>query len=352
MDESERVLLDEGSPHGEWPMDGRFPFPFNPPLVLRSINVTQVFTTYATDYHVPVLVHEVLEYLDVQPGGLYVDGTLGGGGHTQAILDACAPDGRVVAFDRDPNAIATATQRLSAYADRLTIVHANYATAHAHVSQADGWLVDAGVSSHQLDDAERGFSFQRPGPLDMRMGDGPTLADYLADVEEEELARVLREYGEVKGAGRLARAILFDFQQGRFKDTRDLGDMIERVLGRGAGSGRHTRIHPATLVFQALRIAVNDELTGLETAVLSIPQVVKKGGRAVFISFHSLEDRIVKNGFRTLAGAVDDAPRGLPVERPQPKVEILTRKPVVASEEELSFNPRARSAKLRAVRVL
>lgn len=314
--------------------------------------MTQVFSTYATDYHVPVLVHEVLEYLNVRAGGVYVDGTLGGGGHTQAILDASAPDGRVVAFDRDPVAIATAKQRLQGYADRLTIIQGNYADASKHVSQADGWLVDAGVSSHQLDDEERGFSFQRPGPLDMRMGEGPTLSDYLHDVDEEELARVLREFGEVKGAGRLARAILSDFRDGRFRDTRDMGDMIERVLGRGAGSGRQTRIHPATLVFQALRIAVNDELTGLETAVMSIPDVVKKEGRAVFISFHSLEDRIVKNGFRTLAGAVDDLPRGLPVERPKPRVEILTRKPVVASDEELDFNPRARSAKLRAVRVL
>ncbi|MEZ4461156.1 MAG: 16S rRNA (cytosine(1402)-N(4))-methyltransferase RsmH [bacterium] len=311
-----------------------------------------MFSTYATDYHAPVLVREVLEHLHVQPSGVYVDGTLGGGGHTHAILDASSPDGRVVAFDRDPQACEVAKARLNAFGERLTVVNANYALAKDHVTQADAWLVDAGVSSHQLDDAQRGFSFREAGPLDMRMGEGPTLAEYLSDVDEDELARVLREYGEVRSARHLSRCILSDFADGRFQDTRDLAAMIERVVGHGAGSGRQTKMHPATLVFQALRIAVNDELQGLEAAVLSIPEVVRPGGFAVFISFHSLEDRIVKNGFRALTGMHEEIPRGLPVERPEPRVEIVTRKPVTAQEDELEFNPRARSAKLRAVRVL
>lgn len=352
MDESVGFLLDEGSLQGEWPMDGLLSLLSFPAHRPRELTVSNVSATYATSYHAPVLVQEVLEYLGVRPGGLYVDGTLGGGGHSHAILDACSPDGRVVAFDRDPTAIATATKRLEGFGARFQAIHANYAQAATFVSGADGWLVDAGVSSHQLDDATRGFSFRDAGPLDMRMGDGPTLAEYLAEVDEEELTRVLREYGEVRSAGRLARAILHDVSTGKISDTRGLAAMIERVVGHGAGSGRHTRIHPATLVFQGLRIAVNDELTGLDAAVRAIPDVVKAGGTAVFISFHSLEDRIVKNGFRFLAGAMDDAPRGLPVERPKPRVEILTRKPVVATDEEVGINPRARSAKLRAVRVL
>ncbi len=314
--------------------------------------MTEVLSKYGSTYHVPVLVREVLEYLGASPGGLYVDGTLGGGGHTQAILEASAPDGRVVAFDRDPEACAEASKRLSGFGDRLTVINDNYANVAKHVQNVDGWLVDAGVSSHQLDVAARGFSFREAGPLDMRMGDGPLLSEYLGQVEMPELARVLGQYGEVKSAGRLARAILADFAEGKLTNTRELADMVERVVGHGAGSGRKTKMHPATLVFQALRIAVNDELSALEAAVASVPDVVRTGGRAVFISFHSLEDRIVKNGFRDLTGMTEEIPRGLPVERPEPRVEILTRKPVMAKEDELSINPRARSAKLRAVRVL
>lgn len=332
-------------------MDGPLSLPLNPAVQFGDA-VSFEWSTYATEYHAPVLVREVLEYLRVRSGGLYVDGTLGGGGHSHAILDASAPDGHVIAFDRDPDACAVAQARLRAFGERLKVINANYEDVRDYVSDADGWLVDAGVSSHQLDDASRGFSFREAGPLDMRMGDGPTLADYLATVEAGELARVLRQYGEVRHAGHLARAILSDFAAGKVKNTHQLGSMVERVVGRGAGSGRQTKIHPATLVFQALRIAVNDELTALENAVARIPDVVQPGGTAVFISFHSLEDRIVKNGFRALTGQYEDVPRGLPVEAPVPRVEILTRKPVTARDDELEINPRSRSAKLRAVRVL
>ncbi len=315
--------------------------------------------TYGTDYHVPVMVPEVLEYLDVAPAGRYVDGTAGGGGHSAAILEASAPDGRVLAIDRDPEAIETVRERLEDAADRLTLVQGNYGDVlqicqvHDFVD-VDGMLVDAGVSSHQLDEAERGFSFSQEGPLDMRMGpDAPTLEEYFEAVELDELTRALKVYGEVRKAYYVARAILEAFDAGELQTTVDLADVVEKTVGHGAGSGRGTSIHPATLVFQGLRIAINRELDSLEAAVKAVPDVVRTGGRAVFISFHSLEDRIVKHGFRELA---EDCicPPGLPVcgcDAVQ-RVEILTSKPVYASEAEVERNPRARSARLRAVEVL
>ncbi|MFU8805147.1 MAG: 16S rRNA (cytosine(1402)-N(4))-methyltransferase RsmH [Bradymonadaceae bacterium] len=314
---------------------------------------------YATPYHEPVLVAEVLEYLDVKPGGRYVDGTLGGGGHTRAILDRSAPDGKVLAIDRDPQALDVARARLTDAGDRVRFVQGNYGDAASICKQegfedVDGFLVDAGVSSHQLDTAERGFSFSRPGPLDMRMGpDAPTLEEYLTEVSLEELGRVLKVYGELRSWRRLAREILDASHAEKLEDTGDLARLVEGVVGRGAGSGRSTTINPATLVFQALRIAVNRELEHLEAAVEAIPRFVGVGGRAVFISFHSLEDRIVKHGFRTLADPCT-CPPGLPVCicGLEPTVEVLTSKPVQATEEELDQNPRARSARLRAVRVL
>lgn len=321
--------------------------------------MTSLSQKYATAYHTPVLVEEVLRCLDVRPGGLWVDGTLGGGGHTAAILDASAPDGHVIAIDRDTEALAGARARLAAHTGRVTFVQGNYGDVERIVSEqgrgpVDGFLVDAGVSSHQIDTAERGFSFSRPGPLDMRMGpDAPTLAEYLDDVSHGELARALRTYGEIKSAGRIATAILDAWKGGRLSTTADLREVVLETIGRGAGSGRRTGIDPATLVFQGLRIAVNRELEHLEAAVAAIPAVVRPGGRAAFISFHSLEDRIIKHGFRDLADGCTCPPQ-LPVcvcgGRQQ--VEILTSKPVVASENELEENPRARSAKLRAVRVI
>lgn len=315
--------------------------------------------TYGTDYHVPVMVPEVLDHLQVAPLGRYVDGTAGGGGHSQAILEASSPDGRLLSIDRDPEAIETVRARLAGFGDRLTLVQGNYGdvlqicTEHDFVD-VDGLLVDAGVSSHQLDEAERGFSFSQAGPLDMRMGtDAPTLEEYLAGVELDELTRALKVYGEVRKAYYIARAILNAFDAGELETTVDLANVVEDTVGRGAGSGRGTSIHPATLVFQGLRIAINRELETLEAAVRAVPDVVRKGGRAVFISFHSLEDRIVKHGFRDLA---EDCvcPPGLPIcgcDAVQ-RVKVLTSKPVYASDDEIDRNPRARSARLRAVEVL
>lgn len=311
---------------------------------------------YATSYHTPVMVGEVLDWLAVEPGKRFVDGTAGGGGHTEAILEASAPDGGVLAIDRDPEAVQQVRGRLEEYGDRLIVRQANYGDADRVLDQVgwqpvDGWLVDAGVSSHQLDEAERGFSLRRDGPLDMRMGpDARKVADFLDEVGVDELAKVLRDYGEVKRSRRLARAIVDARRSGDLETTRELAKVVEEHSGKRR-SGRSS-IHPATLVFQALRIAVNRELEHLEAAVEMVPQVVRGGGRAVFISFHSLEDRIVKHGFRFLAD-----PCVCPPDFPRcgcgatPFGEVLTSRPVRPAEEECEVNARARSAKLRAFRV-
>lgn len=310
-------------------------------------------TDYVSAWHDPVLVDDVLAFLDVRPGRRFIDGTLGGGGHTHAILDASQPDGEVLAIDRDPAAIEFARERLADYGDRVHFAQGNYADADklaADFGPVDGFLVDAGVSSRQLDDAERGFSFRGNGPLDMRMGpDAPTLEQFLQSIDEKELARVFRKYGEMKDAGRIAARVLEAFQAGSIETTGELAALIER---EGGSAGRKSSIHPATLAFQALRIAVNDELTGLDRAVQNLPRLLAAGGRAVFISFHSLEDRIVKRGFRDLCST--DVPHGVPMRAAdmQAAARLLTTKPVTASDEELSRNPRSRSAKLRAIEML
>lgn len=312
--------------------------------------------SYASSYHVPVLVREVLEWLEVADGKSFVDGTAGGGGHTEAILEASGPDGRVLAIDRDPDAVQQVKRGLGDFGERLTVRRANYAATRRVLNEerwekVDGWLVDAGVSSHQLEQRDRGFSFQYDGPLDMRMGpEAQTVGELLDAAEVDELADVLRTYGEVKGSRRLAEAIVDARRQGTLETTRDLAELVENK--RGKGPRRPGGIHPATLVFQALRIAVNRELEHLQRAVEQIPSVVQSGGRAVFISFHSLEDRIVKHGFRNLANSCV-CPPDLPVCGCDAvsEGEVLTRGPVEASSEECRKNRRARSAKLRAFRV-
>ena len=314
---------------------------------------------YATTYHAPVLVEEVLTWLDVREGGNYLDGTVGGGGHTEAILVASSPGGQILSLDRDPEAIAEVEGRLGeTYGDRLVLREGNYSQASKILGQegwekVEGWLIDAGVSSHQLDQAERGFSFQAPGPLDMRMGtEGPTAGEFLDQCDQEELARVLKQYGEIRGAWRIAGKILEARRAGKLESTAELSDlMVALSPPRYHPKGRS--IHPATLVFQGLRIAINDELRHLEEAVALIPEVVAPGGRAVFISFHSLEDRIIKHGFRDLSDPCT-CPPGLPRCGcgAVPMGEVLTRRPIVATKEECERNPRARSAKLRALRVL
>jgi 16S rRNA (cytosine1402-N4)-methyltransferase len=323
------------------------------------VDMNEPDKTYGVDYHVPVMVDEVLEYLEVGPGGRYIDGTAGGGGHTEAILEASAPDGQVLAIDRDPDAIEQVTERVARFGDRATVVQGNYGgvvdVARAHgFDDADGFLVDAGVSSHQLDEPERGFTYRDSGPLDMRMGpDAPTAKAYLESVHADDLADALYQYGEIRSSRKMAAAIKQAVESGELETTADLAGLVEDVLGHGGGAGRSTSMPPATLVFQAIRIAVNRELDHLERAVEAVPEVLRVGGVAAFISFHSLEDRIVKHGFRELATDCV-CPPDFPVCGCDAvaTIEIVTRKPITAGEDELARNPRARSAKLRVARVI
>lgn len=295
--------------------------------------------------HISVLPEATLQALAPVPGGRYADFTLGGGGHAAAILDACAPDGTVIAFDRDPRARAAAAERLAGYGDRVSILDARFSEAPAHLADGpplNGWLADIGVSSPQIDDPERGFSFSKDGPLDMRMGEGRSAAAFLDEVSEDELAHVFRNYGEFKGAHRLARAVKADRAAGRLERTGQLAGLCERVLG---SSRKH---HPATLPFQALRIAVNDELGELQALLEQAPALLAQGGVAAVITFHSLEDRMVKKAFRALAEP-KPMPRGIPFDPEPPAYEWVARG-VAADEDEQSRNPRARTARLRAIR--
>ncbi|PDW04914.1 16S rRNA (cytosine(1402)-N(4))-methyltransferase RsmH [Candidatus Viridilinea mediisalina] len=298
-------------------------------------------------HHVPVLLDAVLEALQPQPGGVYLDGTLGGGGHAQAILQAAQPAGRLLGLDADPAALVAAQARLLAAGlppESFRLHHAPFAQlAHiAHqdgVQQVDGILLDLGVSSHQLDTPARGFSFTNDGPLDMRLDPtcGPTAADLVNDLEETVLADLIYRYGEERASRRIARQIVAQRRQAPLRTTAELAALVARALGRG---GRE-RIHPATRTFQALRIAVNAELDQLEAALPQAVTLLRPGGRLAVISFHSLEDRIVKHYFRAVSGYGGSA-NPLP-----PQLRIITKKPVEATAAEVAHNPRARSAKLR-----
>lgn len=297
--------------------------------------------------HLPVLPRETIDVLAVRPDALVVDGTLGYGGHTRLLLEAGA---RVIGLDRDPRAIEAATSSLRPYGDRFRAVQANFRDICAvlddlGIDRVQGALVDLGVSSPQLDVAERGFSFRLAGPLDMRMGeDAPTLAAYLAGVDEKELKRVISWYGEERFAGPVAKAIKRELP--RIRDTVQLAEVVANAIPRGAWP---KGIHPATRTFQALRIAVNDELGALDAWLRALPEVIAPGGRAAAISFHSLEDRAVKQGFAALAHPCR-CPPGMPVcTCGAAQWKLVTRKAIVPTEEEIASNPRARSAKLRAV---
>lgn len=304
--------------------------------------------------HAPVMPAEALHYLAPRPGGIYVDGTLGGGGHSRLILDASAPDGILYAFDRDRAALAAAGERLAGFGARFNPFHANFAAMAellegAGVSGIDGFLLDLGVSSHQLDTAERGFSFQTDAPLDMRMdtGSGPTAAELVNGLPEAELSRIIREYGEERWAQRIARFIVAARTEAPVTTTGRLVDIIKGAVPRGAWE---ERLHPATRTFQALRIAVNDELGSLARGLAAAVGLLRPGGRGVVISFHSLEDRIVKHTFRGLArGCI--CPREVPYCccGQTPQVTILTPRAVRPGEAESSANLRSRSARLRAV---
>lgn len=287
--------------------------------------------------HVPVLTAEVLDQLRPHPGGTYLDATLGPGGHAAAILAASAPEGRLVGLDRDPAALAAARARLEPFGSRARLVHGRYEALADLLDPAqrfDGILFDLGVSSLQLEDAERGFSFTREGPLDMRMDPttGPTAAELLAHLPEQELADLIYRWGEERWSRRIARAIAAARERAPLMTTSALAELVARVIPRRLWP---RQIHPATRTFQALRVAVNGELAELGEALTAAAGRLTAGGRLVVISFHSLEDRIAKQTCRALAA--------------EGRARILTRRPVTAAEAELEQNPRARSAKLRAL---
>jgi 16S rRNA (cytosine1402-N4)-methyltransferase len=307
----------------------------------------------AEDLHQPVLLAESLKFLAPERGGIFVDCTLGLGGHAEAILRA-SNDTRVIGIDRDLQAIAYAEKRLEKFGERFRSFHANFSEienvlAEAGIEKADGILADLGVSSLQFDSETRGFSFRYDAPLDMRMNadsDEETAAELLERLSEFEIARIIYEYGEERFSRRIARRIVEKREKGESpQTTRQLAELVASVVR----TSKKDKIHPATRTFQALRIAVNDELEILEDFLRAAIERLSKEGRLAVISFHSLEDRIVKQTFQKLAGKCS-CPPNFPkcVCGAEKKVEILTRKPVVPTEEETEENPRARSAKLRA----
>jgi 16S rRNA (cytosine1402-N4)-methyltransferase len=303
--------------------------------------------------HEPVLAREVVELLRPGPGLLFLDGTLGGGGHAELFLRAGA---QVIGMDKDPRALAAATARLARYGEAFRAVRGDFRDAPAVLKAlgldgVDGALVDLGVSSPQLDDPARGFSFREGGPLDMRMGpEGQTLRELLQATDERELARLIKSYGEESFARPIARAIKRAVEAGALPDTAALAEVVASAIPRKAWPNR---IHPATRTFQALRIAVNDELGALARWLEALPAVIRPGGRAGAISFHSLEDRAVKERFRALCQSCT-CPPGMPVCGcgAAASFKQVTRKAVVAAADEVARNPRARSAKLRVVEKL
>jgi 16S rRNA (cytosine1402-N4)-methyltransferase len=301
--------------------------------------------------HRPVLLRETIELLAAERGGLFVDCTLGLGGHSEAILQASS-DAQVLGIDRDEEVLELARQRLALYGSRFRAVHADFreltrVLATAKVRQVRGVLADLGVSSLQLDSPQRGFSFRHEAPLDMRMdiSSGETAAELLGRLSEVQIANLIFEYGEEKGSRRIARAIVQRRDRGDpVATTTDLANLVERAVGKG----NKRRIHPATRTFQALRIAVNGELENLDRFLFDAVDHLEQAGRLAIISFHSLEDRIVKRALSKLSGKCQCPPR-LPkcICGATKQVEILTRRAIVPGEPELAGNPRSRSAKLR-----
>ncbi len=297
--------------------------------------------------HIPVLYQEALDALHLHPGGLWVDGTVGAGGHALGILERTAPHGLLLGLDRDPHALRIAARRLARYGQRVILRHGTFAQLSSHLdslgwSAVDGVLLDLGLSSIQLDDPARGFSFQGDGPLDMRFDpQAPlTAADLVNGLSEDELAELIRRYGEEPRARRIARAIVAERPM---RSTAHLAQVVAAAVGRRKG-----RIHPATRTFQALRIAVNDELKVLEEGLEQAVGCLAPGGRLVVIAFHSLEDRIVKRFLRR-----ESTDCLCPPQRPactcghRRSLRLVTRKPIRPSQEEVARNPRARSARMR-----
>ena len=302
-------------------------------------------------HHVSVLLDECIEGLNIKPDGIYVDGTLGGAGHSYLIAEELTT-GRLIGIDRDPVALKAAGERLSPFADRVTLVHSNFCRMgqvlqELGISGVDGILLDLGVSSPQLDDGSRGFSYMTDAPLDMRMDNGDALsADTVVNTwSYEELKRILYDYGEERYAPAIAAAIVRKREVSPIRTTLELVDVIRSAMPPAA---LREKQHPAKRTFQAIRIAVNDELNSVSKAMDAAIPCLNPGGRLAVITFHSLEDRIVKNAMAAAAkGCICPPEFPVCVCGRKPQVTVLTRKPIVSGEEELERNPRARSAKLR-----
>jgi 16S rRNA (cytosine1402-N4)-methyltransferase len=307
--------------------------------------------------HVPVLVQESLRFLEPERGGLFVDCTVGLGGHAAALLER-GPKARLVAVDRDPEALALAAERLAPFAERVRFVGGNFHRLEELLAEemgspppVAGVLADLGVSSMQLDTPRRGFSFRFDAPLDMRMGTGErTAAMIVNQYGEADLERIFKEYGEERQARRVARAVVEARRQAPIHTTGELKQVIERAKG-GRRHGREGRVDPATRVFQALRIEVNQELEGLGDFLDQAVRLLESDGRLVVLSYHSLEDRIVKHRLRRMARGEVDRVTGRPLAETR-LIEVLTKKPVRPTEQEVALNPRSRSARLRAARRL
>ena len=304
--------------------------------------------------HIPVLFHEIMDIMAPQPGEVFVDCTLGGGGHSRGFLERMGDDGRLIGIDQDTNALQAAGANLAEFGDRVTYVHSNYNNLDEILNTyapdgVDGILFDIGVSSHQLDEKDRGFSYMQDAPLDMRMNQSQNFSawDVVNTYSEEELHRIIKEYGEERWAKRVAQFIVEFRREKPVETTGELVDIIKRAIPKGA---REEGSHPAKRTFQAIRIEVNDELGVLTRTISVAAKHLKKGGRLGIISFHSLEDRIVKEQFRYLASDCICPPE-LPFCQCDKvsEVKFLTRKPVTATKEELEANSRSKSAKFRAV---
>lgn len=300
-------------------------------------------------HHVPVLLEECLEYLNIKENGIYVDGTLGGGGHSSEILKRLGPEGMLIGIDRDLAAIKAASERLKGYAERFTPAHSNYTDVKdvlqgLGIDKIDGMLMDLGVSSHQLDEKDRGFSYHEDVRLDMRMDTTQSFSAYevVNQYSAQELTRIIGEYGEERWAKRIAQFIVDN------RPVETTGQLVEIIKKAVPASARRDGPHPARRTFQAIRIEVNQELELLQAAVRNAVSVLKPGGRLAIITFHSLEDRIIKRTFQNL-----NQPCTCPPSSPicicgkVPDIEIITRKPIIPSDFEAEQNPRSRSAKLR-----